>query len=192
MIGKERAGLACALVAGAVLVSGCRAQDPAPAPPPEARPEPDGAGASAAPVSSETVTGDVLPAEAFTAYDAARAAVRARNYDEAKRQFLIAVQVEPDFTEAWYNLGATNGVLSLAEAGAGGDAEAVALFREGVEAKKRARDLIDQGKWFVYKTEAEQSQVKDDLRHALEDADDVLADEPSLLVALRLQAQGRR
>jgi len=133
-----------------------------------------------------------LSAPAFQAYEAARQSVGAGDSAGARDHFLEAVGAQPDFTEAWYNLGATTTRLAVAAAGAGQDQQALVLFREGVGQKRRARSLIDEGKWFVYTTTEQQEQVISDLQHALEDADAVLADEPSLLAALRLWAAARR
>jgi hypothetical protein len=72
-------------------------------------------------------------------------------------------------------------------AGRGEDPAALAFFREGVDAKRRADQLIRDGKWFIY-SPPQQAQVISDLAHALEDADEVLANEPALLIALRLHA----
>ena len=65
----------------------------------------------------------------------------------------------------------------------------VAIY--GVTQKRRASDLIAEGKWFVYLKEDEQKGVVSDLRHALEDADAVVQDEESLLIALRMWAARR-
>jgi len=108
----------------------------------------------------------------------------------AREHFLEAVAAEPGFTEAWYNLGATTTRLSIAAAGAGKNQEALAFFREGLDQKRRASALIDEGRWFLY-TPEQREQVISDLQHALEDADAVLADQASLLAALRLWAARR-
>jgi hypothetical protein len=97
------------------------------------------------------------------------------------------VDLMPDFTEGWYNLGAAASRLAVEAAGRGEDPAALAFFREGVDAKRRADQLIREGKWFVY-SPPQQAQVTSDLAHALEDADEVLANEPALLIALRLHA----
>jgi tetratricopeptide (TPR) repeat protein len=124
------------------------------------------------------------------AYEAGKRAVRARDYDEARRQLERAVERMPEFTEAWYNLGATLTTLSIRAAGAGDDAAALALFKDAVAAKKRAQDLISEDKWVLYEG-AERDQVVHDLTEALRYADEVLGDERSLLVALRLWAAQR-
>jgi len=93
----------------------------------------------------------------------------------------------PDFTEGWYNLGAAASRLAVEAAGRSDDQAALAFFREGVDAKRRADQLIREGRWLIYGP-TEQAQVTADLAEALADADDVLANEPALLIALRLHA----
>ncbi len=134
---------------------------------------------------------DGIPAPAWEAYKAARRAIAEDNYIEARRQLMIAVQEKPDFTEAWYNLGATNGNLAIDEMAQKHEQSAVLHFREAVDQKKRAQALIAEGKWFVYKTPAEQAMVQHDLTEALRDADEVLRDERSLITALKLMAAFR-
>jgi tetratricopeptide (TPR) repeat protein len=123
-----------------------------------------------------------------TAYEAARLAIRSDDTEEARRQFQRAVELMPEFTEGWYNLGASTTILAIRAAGAGDDAEALTLFREAVAAKRRAQDLIGEGKWFIYE-DPERAKVVHDLTEALPEADEVLADESSLLIALRLYAE---
>lgn len=107
---------------------------------------------------------------------------------EARRQFDLAIEAEPRFTEAWYNRGATKARLAIEAIRRGDESGAVAIFRESVMDKKRAQELVDQNVWFVYQPGPEQDQVRHDLKRALEDADAVLADEPSLIRALKLWA----
>lgn len=180
--------LACRLVAvslAALLIAGCRGRGKDAEALPKNEPV-----AEATPPTSPPPPG--LSTRALQAYVDAKLAIRAANLDEARNLLKQAVEVEPDFTEAWYNLGATTSRLSMAAAVDARDQEAIALFREAVEEKRRAQALIDDGKWFVYKTREEQDQVIFDLRHALEDADAVLADEASLLAAMRIWAASGR
>jgi hypothetical protein len=133
-----------------------------------------------------------LSAEAYEAYEAGKHSIRAGDLAGGHQHLKAAVEAQPDFTEGWYNLGATTSRLAIEAAGSGRDDEALALFRESVDQKRRAQELIDQGKWFVYTTASDQETVRSDLGHALEDADAVLADEASLLAALRLWAASGR
>lgn len=144
---------------------------------------------AAAPTPAPAPVG--LSPAALEAYEAAKRSVFAGDLDEARGHFTEATDAQPDFTEAWYNMGAATSRLSIAAAGAGEDQRALALFREAVSQKRRARALIDEGKWFVYTKVEEQEQVISDLQHALEEADAVMADDDSLLTALRMAAAGR-
>ncbi len=158
----------------------------------------DGAGAAAAregAAAAETPAAPTPPpglsAPAWEAYVAARKAIYDNNLVEGQARFKEAIAAQPDFTEAWDNLGATTSRRALEAAGAGRDAEALTLFRESVTQKRRSSDLIAEGKWFVYLKPEEQAGVVSDLQHALEDADAVLADEDSLLAAMRIWAARR-
>ena len=145
--------------------------------------------------SSEATAADTPPpgvsAPAWEAYAAARKAIWAKDLVSGQAGFKEAVAAQPDFTEAWYNLGAMTAHLAIEAAGEGRDGDALSLFRESVTQKRRASDLIAEGKWFVYLKEDEQKGVVSDLRHALEDADAVVQDEESLLIALRMWAARR-
>ena len=152
-------------------------------PRPRASATPEGAGTST-PASTALSN---LPPEVADAYRSARDAVRRRDHLEARRHLRATVDAMPDFTEGWYNLGAAASRLAVESAGRGEDQTALTFFREGVAAKRRADQLIREGKWFIYGP-SEQAQVTADLASALEDADEVLANEPALLAALRLHA----
>jgi tetratricopeptide (TPR) repeat protein len=169
-----------------LLVVGCRGETPPPAapPPPSVRER----AAPQAPAAPEA-TGEaapVLPAEVRAEYESAKDGVRSQDYRRAQAHLEKAVELLPDFTEGWYNLGATYTRLAILAAQESGRDEALAFFNQAVDAKRKARDLMDQGRFYVYLSEAEQSQVRDDVAKALEDVDDVRADEASLLTALRI------
>jgi hypothetical protein len=70
-------------------------------------------------------------------------------------------------------------------AGAGNDKEAVAKFREAVDAKKRSKAYMGQNIWFIYKDQ-EQDNVRHDVREALEYVDEILASEERTLFMLKL------
>jgi tetratricopeptide (TPR) repeat protein len=132
--------------------------------------------------------GGGLPGEAKRAYEGAKEAVVRGDLEEAQRQFTVAIGAEPRFTEAWYNRGSVNARLAVNTIRSGDEQRALDIFRQSVDDKRRARELIDQGVWFIYKPGPEQDQVRHDLEMALKDVDEVLADEASLLQALRLWA----
>ena len=138
--------------------------------------------------ATPAVESEGLAADARTAYEDAKRAVSARDYGAAQARLQEAVSAQPDFTEGWYNLGATQVHLAIQAARDGRDGEAVQLFRQAVESKRTARGLMEQKRWYVYLRAAEQDQVRSDVDQGLEDADEVLADEQSLLAALRLWA----
>ena len=129
-----------------------------------------------------------LDDRARAAYETAKGDFARGDLEMMQQSLEQAVQHQPDFTEGWYNLGACRGNRALEAIRAGNEAGALALFRSAVDAKRKARELMEQGKWFVYLTEQEQVQVREDVDAALEDADEVMEDEASLLAAMRLMA----
>jgi hypothetical protein len=132
-----------------------------------------------------------LAPEVRALYREAQGFVTAGNLDQARATLERAVTAEPDFTEAWYNLGATYSTLSVQDAGRGANGTALSLFRQAVAAKERARSLMGQGKWFLYR-EREREIVRHDVEEALRDSESVMADEGTLLIALRMRARGVR
>jgi hypothetical protein len=177
--------LAAAIAIAAVGLWACRGRGAEM--PPDTRAE-SAAGTAAAPAETTPTPPPGLTAPAWEAYVAARQAIWANDLVTGQARLQEAIAAQSDFTEAWYNLGATTARLAGEAAGAGRDGDALTLFRESVTQKRRASDLIAEGKWFVYLKEDEQAGVVSDLRHALEDADAVVADEESLLVALKMWA----
>jgi tetratricopeptide (TPR) repeat protein len=144
-----------------------------------------------APAPSASPASDLRPLapEARRHYQEAQGLVYIGNLEEATASLERAVAAQPDFTEGWYNLGATYSNLAVREAGAGYDDAALEHVKKAVDAKARARDLMGANIWFLY-DESQRQTVRDDVAHALEDAQAVLADPASLLVALRLRARG--
>jgi tetratricopeptide (TPR) repeat protein len=132
-----------------------------------------------------------LAPEARNHYQEAQRLVYVGNLEEAQAALERAVAAQPDFTEGWYNLGATYSNMAVREAGQGHDDRALELVGKAVAAKGKARELMGAEAWFLY-DERQRQTVRDDVAHALEDADAVLADPASLLVALRLRARGMR
>jgi len=95
-----------------------------------------------------------------------------------------AVALDPEFAEAWYQLGAARSNLAVAEVGVD-EPGAVQLFRDAVEAKQRARSLMLLGKTSLW-NDAELAQAEADADQALSDVDDVLVDDAHVAAALRL------
>jgi tetratricopeptide (TPR) repeat protein len=172
------------------VAAACRGTEPPRPSPPRARPlttAPESSSEDAAEDAAED-TSPSFSAEVRAEYEQAKDAVRAQDYRRAQAHLEKTVALLPDFTEGWYNLGATYAHLAIVAAQESGRDEALAYFRQAVDAKRTARDLMDQGRWYVYLAEEEQTQVRGDVEKALEDADAVLADEASLLIALRIWA----
>ena len=129
-----------------------------------------------------------IPAEAWKYYEDAKEAVYNSDLARAEKDLAGAVRVKPDFTEAWYNLGATQANIAIdIIRHDGSESAAVRKFREGVDSKKKARELMIQGKWFEYQGE-QRTQTRYDVEQALEYADETLANEPALIDAMRMWA----
>ncbi|HQQ64350.1 MAG TPA: hypothetical protein PLF22_12375, partial [Pseudomonadales bacterium] len=54
-----------------------------------------------------------IPEAAWQSYEDAKDAVYQRDYIRAERDLANAVRIKPDFTEAWYNLGATQSHIAI-------------------------------------------------------------------------------
>ncbi len=136
--------------------------------------------------SASKKTNPDIPDEAWLSYEDAKDAVYNRDYERAEQDFQNALRLKPDFTEAWYNLGATQANHAIAMIN---DSEHAAAekFREAVESKKKARDLMMADKWFVYEGD-ERTEVRYDVEQALEYADELVANESHLVEALHMWA----
>jgi len=137
---------------------------------------------------SSSTRSDGLDERARDAYERAKGDYARGDLAAMQGSLELAVRYQPDFTEAWYNLGACRSNRALEAIRVENEKGALALFRSAVDAKRKARELMEQGKWYVYLTDEEQQQVRQDVEEALKDADDVLGDEASLLAAMRLMA----
>ncbi len=140
---------------------------------------------------SDEPTERALDQEAQAAYQRAKEAFRRDDLAAMQAELEAAVSSQPDFTEAWYNLGACRGERALAAIRVGDEQQALALFRSAVDAKREAKALMDRELWWIYRPGPEQDQVRYDVEQALADAEEVLADEASLLGAMRLMAMMR-
>jgi tetratricopeptide (TPR) repeat protein len=119
------------------------------------------------------------------AYAAAIQNVRNNDLEAAEANLKKAVRLKPDFTEAWYNLGAAQTFMAMNLAREEKDRDAVLKFREAVESKKKSQSLMDKNTWYVYK-EPEQENVRHDVREALRNVDELLANEQMLLLLLKI------
>lgn len=124
---------------------------------------------------------------ALAAYEQAKAAIAGGQMRAAVESLQQAIAHDEQFAEAWYQLGAAQTRLAI-EAVRSDEELAVSLYRQAVASKQRARTLIEAGSLRVW-TPQQVDQVRSDLGHALEDAEAVLADRPSLIAALHLWAQ---
>jgi tetratricopeptide (TPR) repeat protein len=143
----------------------------------------DGASHTLSPADPRTQT---ARAEAFAgefAYQEAKRYIQASDLRSAVTALQRAIAQNPDLTEAYYQLGAAKTNLAIEEVRRD-ERAAIELFREGVEAKKEARRLMNQNKYYIW-DERQRAQARVDLREALRDVDAVLADEPSLIAALK-------
>jgi len=128
-----------------------------------------------------------VPDDAWKYYEHAKDAVYQSDLTRAESDLSNAVRIKPDFTEAWYNLGATQARIAINLTREHHEHDAVLMFRKGVGSKKKARDLMIQGKWFEYEGQ-DRIQVRNDVEMALADADEVINDDVSLIKALWLWA----
>ena len=126
-----------------------------------------------------------LSKEVKDAYADAIQNVRKDDLDAAEANLKKAVSLKPDFTEAWYNLGATQTNIAMRLARDEKDSESIAKFREAVDSKKKSKALMDKNIWYVYK-EPEQENVRHDVGEALRDVDELLANEKMLLFVLKI------
>ena len=143
----------------------------------------DGASHTLSPADPGTRAARVEAFPGELAYQEAKRDIQASDLRGAITALQRAIAENPDFSEAYYQLGAAKTNLAIEEVRRDEHA-AVDLFREGVEAKKAARRLMDQNKYYVW-DERQRAQARVDLREALRDVDAVLADEPSLIAALK-------
>jgi tetratricopeptide (TPR) repeat protein len=139
------------------------------------------------PAPTAARTEAAAPTEAFPgqfAYQEAKGLIQANDLRAAVNSLRHAIEQNPEFSEAYYQLGAAKTNLAIQEVRRD-ERTAIELFREGVEAKKQARHLMNLNKYYVW-NERQREQARTDLREALRDVDAVLADEPSLVAALKM------
>lgn len=121
-------------------------------------------------------------------YNEGKNDVMAGNYQASIFAFGRAIEQNRDFAEAWYQLGASRSRVALQQVRYD-EQSAVRLFREAVDAKRTAQQLMSMGKYMVW-DERQRDQAWSDLSKALEDVDAVLADERSLVAAMHMWAGG--
>lgn len=155
------------LLAPAIGLTACSRSNPNPQAPP--------AKSVAIPVQSAQIAGVGTYHEALATEDA----------DERLRLLELAVRANPGLAEAWYELGRAKVkrapmVIKVDEL------QAVAMFREGLEAEQEALRLLDSGKVVVW-TGEEEIRARETVAVDLANANEVMADQDSLLNALRMR-----
>jgi tetratricopeptide (TPR) repeat protein len=114
-----------------------------------------------------------------------REALATEDNEEALRLLEQAVRANPRLAEAWYDVGRRKvklapHIVKLDEL------RGIQIFREGLEAEKEALRLLDAGKVTVWNA-AEEDQARATLATDLANVDETLADQESLLRALRVR-----
>lgn len=125
---------------------------------------------------------------ALQAYEQAKGYVNAGDLEGARGALGRAVELDPQFAEAWYQLGATETNLAIQTVYAD-ESAAVQLFRDGVDHKRNAQSLMRQGSYRVW-TRSQQDEAWYDLQQGLDGVDELLADEALLISALKMYAGG--
>jgi tetratricopeptide (TPR) repeat protein len=97
-----------------------------------------------------------------------------KNFETARGHFEKAVAENPDFAEAWYNLGSVKERIARKAAADKKDEEAVKAFKSAFEDIKKAKSLMDGGKFVAYKESGEQTRLKDQLAKELEVRESIL------------------
>ncbi len=101
-----------------------------------------------------------------------------------------SVALDPDFAEAWYQLGAARSNQAIDDVDVD-EAGAAQLFRSAVDAKRRAQALMLLGKATLWSDE-ERAQSQAALAEALRDVDELLVSDARIVDGLRLyRAAGR-
>lgn len=129
-----------------------------------------------------------VPQEAMDAYDHGRGAVYEKDFLRAKGFFEKAIEIKPDFTEAWYNLGLTQVQMAIDTAHLSDDQGAIDLFQNAIVSKRKSKDLMNEGKWFVY-NEQQQEKAKKEVEMAIRESDDFMDDQNTIITALKVKAQ---
>jgi hypothetical protein len=156
--------LGFAIAASAVLVAAC---SKATSPPPPAP--------SAAPARKAEIAG----------VESYRHALATEDSEERLRLLEQTVRANPRLAEAWYEVGRRKvklapDIVKLDEL------QGIQVFREGLEAEKEALRLLDAGKVTIWNA-AEEDQARATLATDLANVDETLADQDSLLRALRVR-----
>lgn len=123
------------------------------------------------------------------AYEAAKHAITSGDLPSAQRHLESAIERDGEVCEYWYQLGAVEANLAVATVNADED-EAVRLFAASAERKRRALELMGESRCPIW-TDDEEAQARAAAEAGLEDADAVVSDRASLVMALRTAAGPR-
>jgi hypothetical protein len=114
-----------------------------------------------------------------------RQALAAQDGEEALRLLQQSARANPRLAEAWYELGRRKVELAP-EIVKTDELQGTQVFREGLEAEKEALRLLDAGNVTIWGA-AEEDQARALLAVDLANVDETLADQDSLLRALRVR-----
>lgn len=147
------------------------------------------AGATPPPVAPTHGPREAAPRRGQAAYDAARRAAQAENLEATVAALARAVAADPEFAEAWYELGLarTNQALAAVADPDGNDDAAAHAYRAAVADLRRARALLLLGtptSWSAARRGAAERTLDDCLR----EAEAVLGDDEALARAVRRAA----
>jgi tetratricopeptide (TPR) repeat protein len=114
-----------------------------------------------------------------------RHALASEDSEESLRLLEQAVRANPRLAEAWYEVGRRKmklapDIVKLDEL------QGIQVFREGLEAEREALRLLDTGKVTIWNA-AEEDEARATLATDLANVDQTLADQESLLRALRVR-----
>lgn len=115
-----------------------------------------------------------------------RRALATDDSDEALLLLEQAIRSNPRLAEAWYEQGRRK-VKLAPEIVKTDELHAMQLFREGLQAEKEALRLLDAGNVTIWGA-ADEEQARAALATDLANVDETLADQDSLLSALRVRA----
>ena len=114
-----------------------------------------------------------------------RRALAAQDSEEALRLLEQATRANPHLAEAWYDLGRRK-VKLAPEIVKTDELQGIQVFREGLEAEKEALRLLDAGNVTIWGAD-EEEQARAVLTTDLANVDEALAEQDSLLRALRVR-----
>ena len=110
-----------------------------------------------------------------------------KRYDWAIEVFEMALKKEPELPEAWYGLGVAKERKARRLAAKKEDDAALKLYYESVEDKRKARELMSDGKAKLW-TAKRFDEARSDIDATLYQVDDVGVDEDALLRDMHIRS----